>query len=156
MGMGAIELRRKVWEGEQKGDGENCTCVLGRTHAGVVVDSVDTGGIVLTVVVLAVVDVDLTFVAFETLRTHTPEDHTQVYKHISREKSNTNSLTHSLCPCKPNIHTHILSMHAANNSSVSSISTFPVETHYAVNVSVPQLSNFCSGLLRYAHIPCTL
>lgn len=36
------------------------TCVFWRAHAGVVVDPIHTGGVVLTVVVLAVVDVDLT------------------------------------------------------------------------------------------------
>lgn len=44
-------------------------------------------------------------------------------------------------------------MHAANNSSVSSIYISPVETHYSVNACVPQLCNFCSGLLLYAHTP---
>ena len=48
------------------------TCVLWGAHAGVVIDSVHTGGVVLAVVVLAVVNVDLTLVAFEAFWTHTP------------------------------------------------------------------------------------
>lgn len=48
------------------------TCVLRGAHARVVVDSVDTGGVVLAVVVLAVVKVDLARVALEALCTHTP------------------------------------------------------------------------------------
>lgn len=48
------------------------TCVLWWAHACVVVDSVHTGGVVLAVVVLAVVDVDLAFVAFKAFWTHTP------------------------------------------------------------------------------------
>lgn len=66
---------------EGLGGEKNDTCVLGRTHARVVVDSVDTGGVVLAVVILAVVNVDLAFIAFETFRTHAPEDHTQLDKH---------------------------------------------------------------------------
>lgn len=48
------------------------TCVLWWAHACVVVDSVHTGGVVLAVVVLAVVDVDLAFVTFKAFWTHTP------------------------------------------------------------------------------------
>lgn len=48
-----------------------CTCVVGRTDAGVVVDAVDAGGVVLTVVVLAVVRVYLTTLALEARRAYT-------------------------------------------------------------------------------------
>lgn len=48
-----------------------CTCVVGWTDAGVVVDSVDAGRVVLTVVVFAVVWVYLTTLALETWRAHT-------------------------------------------------------------------------------------
>lgn len=46
------------------------TCVVGRTDAGVVVDSVDAGGVVLTVVVFAVVWVYLATATLETRRAH--------------------------------------------------------------------------------------
>lgn len=88
--MGAIELWRKVWEEK------NGTCVLGRTHACVVVDSIDASGVVLAVVVLTVVDVDLTFIAFETFRTHAPEDHIQLDKHQQGRKINACTHTHTL------------------------------------------------------------
>lgn len=49
------------------------TCVFWRAHARVVVDSIHAGRVVLTVVILTVVDVDLTCVALEALWTNTPE-----------------------------------------------------------------------------------
>lgn len=53
-------------------DNKRSTCVLWWAHACVVIDSVHTGGVVLAVVVLAVVDVDLAFVTFKAFWTHTP------------------------------------------------------------------------------------
>lgn len=49
------------------------TCVVGGTDAGVVVHSVDAGGVVLTVVVLTVVWVYLTTLAFKAWWTHAAE-----------------------------------------------------------------------------------
>lgn len=49
------------------------TCVVWRTDAGVVVDPIDAGGVVLTVVVFAVVWVHLTMLALKTWRTRTAE-----------------------------------------------------------------------------------
>lgn len=61
-----------------------CTCVVGRTDAGVVVDAVDAGGVVLTVVVLAVVRVHLTTLALEAWRAHTA-----VHTHTKRRRCKT-------------------------------------------------------------------
>ncbi len=47
------------------------TCIVGWADAGVVVDSVDAGGVVLAVVVFAVIRVYLTALALKTRRTHT-------------------------------------------------------------------------------------
>lgn len=47
------------------------TCVVGWTDTGVVVDSVHAGGVVLTVVVLAVIRVRLAATALKTWWTHT-------------------------------------------------------------------------------------
>lgn len=47
------------------------TCVVWRTDAGVVVDPIDAGGVVLTVVVFAVIWVYLTMLALKTWRTRT-------------------------------------------------------------------------------------
>lgn len=65
------------------------TCVFWGAHARVVVDSIHAGGVVLTVVVFTVIDVDLTGVTFEALRTHTPEN-----KQISKDKSNARRATY--------------------------------------------------------------
>lgn len=46
------------------------TCVVGWTHAGVVVDSVHAGGVVLAVVVLAVIGVCLAALALKTWWAH--------------------------------------------------------------------------------------
>lgn len=46
------------------------TCVVGWTQAGVVVDSVHAGGVVLAVVVLAVIGVCLAALALKTWRAH--------------------------------------------------------------------------------------
>lgn len=55
-----------------------CTCVVGGTDAGVVVDSVNAGGVVLTVIVLTVIWVYLTPLALKTWRAHAaiPTQHT--------------------------------------------------------------------------------
>lgn len=47
-----------------------CTCVVGGTDAGVVVDSVNAGGVVLTVIVFTVIWVYLTTLALEAWRAH--------------------------------------------------------------------------------------
>lgn len=47
------------------------TCVVGRADAGVVVDAIDAGGVVLTVVVFTVVGVYLTARTLEARWTHT-------------------------------------------------------------------------------------
>ena len=49
------------------------TCVFWGAHACVVVDSINTGGVVLTVIIFTVINVDLACVTFESLRAHTPE-----------------------------------------------------------------------------------
>ena len=65
-----------------------CTCVVGRTDAGVVVDAVDAGGVVLAVVVFAVVRVHLAALALEARRTHTAaHTHTRRHKHNARYKA---------------------------------------------------------------------
>lgn len=48
------------------------TCVVGWTDTGVVVDSIHAGGVVLTVVVLAVIGVCLAAMALKTWWAHTP------------------------------------------------------------------------------------
>ena len=62
-----------------------CTCVVGRTDAGVVVDSIDAGGVVLTVVVFTVVWVYLTTLALESWRTHAAT-HTHTHTHTHKHK----------------------------------------------------------------------
>lgn len=56
-----------------------CTCVVGWTDAGVVVDSINAGGVVFTVVVFTVIWVYLATLALKTWRTHTAT-HTQAHK----------------------------------------------------------------------------
>ena len=79
-----------------------CTCVVGRTDAGVVVDAVDAGGVVLAVVVFAVVRVHLAALALEARRTHTAANthththtHTHRHKHNARYKGRIGSHTHT-------------------------------------------------------------
>ena len=60
------------------------TCVVRWTDACVVVDSIDAGRVVLTVVVFTVIWVNLTTMAFKTGRTDTAtytHTHTQTYTH---------------------------------------------------------------------------
>lgn len=70
----------------EMGRGGSCagTCVIRRTDAGVVVDPIDAGRVVLAVVVLAVVRVYLAALALETGRTHTTaHTHTKKVTSIS-------------------------------------------------------------------------
>lgn len=71
--------------------GKKCTCVLWRAHARVVVDSINAGGVVFTVIIFTVIDVDLTFVAFKTLWTHTPENHTDTHARKKEERNKNTS-----------------------------------------------------------------
>lgn len=60
-----------------------CTCVVRWTDAGVVVDSIDAGRVVLTVVVFTVIWVYLTTLALESRWTHTAtltNTHTNIQK----------------------------------------------------------------------------
>ena len=50
------------------------TSVVGGADAGVVVDAIDAGGVVLTVVVFTIVGVYLTPLTLETRRTHTARE----------------------------------------------------------------------------------
>ena len=98
-----------------------CTCVVGRTDAGVVVDAVDAGGVVLAVVVFAVVRVHLAALALEARRTHTAaHTHTRRHTHNARIGSHTraapperkiNQLLGFTCP-------QILALRALNENSL--------------------------------------
>lgn len=48
-----------------------CTSIVVGADAGVVVDSIHTGGVILTVVVFTVIGIHLTLLALEPRRTHT-------------------------------------------------------------------------------------
>lgn len=64
------------------------TCVVGWTDAGVVVDSVHAGGVVLTVVVLAVIGVCLAALALKPWGAHTAADAQTQKRHKKLSKFN--------------------------------------------------------------------
>ena len=114
---------------------ESVTCVLWWAHACVVIDSIDARGVVLTVVIFAVVDVDLAGVAFKALWTHTPEmagTHTDAHTHEQGGTEHTGPHTQH-CQQKrlsikrhthmhPRAHTHT---HTRLVTAVSAPSTYP-------------------------------